>query len=241
MKKNKNTIAIVFLCIILFLGGILIFISFSTIETNLDKILNSINYTKYIKESKRINSILDKKKIPIEIFDYLDEDKIIKNIEDNTVDNKRVTKILRNSITKYEDKYEVSIYDNITSEIDDITKIITNKINEIYEIYEGVKSLTHSLYIFLATAFLLTIFLIVKKEFVRTGTSYVVISIVSYYIIRTYFKSAFKSITNTIIDKIIVDNLTKVYTIYLCIGIILLLINIIIFVKEIYDKSKDWR
>ena len=241
MKKPKNTITIVFLCINLFLGGILEFFNISTSNTNISKIINSTNFIKYIKESKRINSILNDKRIPIEIFDYLDKDKIVVIIEDNTFDNEKITKILVESINKYEDEYEVSVSPYITEEIDEISAIITSKIKEIYEIYEGIKYVSNSRYFFVIVSILLTLILIIRKEFFRTGVTYLIMSVVSYYILRTYFRISFNDIVNTTIEKIIIDNLTKIYTIYLCIGIILLLINAIIWLKKIFNKSKDWR
>ncbi len=241
MKKTKNTITIVFLCITLFFGGILFFLNIGTSNTNVNKIAKSINYTKYIKESKRINAVLEDKKIPIEIFNYIDKNKLEKMIEDNTYSKKKVTNILVESINKYEDEYEVSVYDYIPKEIDEISSIITNKIKDIYEIYEGVRSISRNQYIFLIIELLLTAFLIIKKEFVRTGVSYLVIAVGSYYMIRTYLRTSLKDFMNSTMEKIIVDNLTKVYTIYLCIGIILLLIYFILWIKEVRDKSKDWR
>lgn len=241
MKRTKNTITIVFLCITLFFGGILFFLNIGTSNTNVNKIAKSINYTKYIKESKRINAVLEDKKIPIEIFNYIDKNKLEKMIEDNTYSKKKVTNILVESINKYEDEYEVSVYDYIPKEIDEISSIITNKIKDIYEIYEGVRSISRNQYIFLIIELLLTAFLIIKKEFVRTGVSYLVIAVGSYYMIRTYLRTSLKDFMNNTMEKIIVDNLTKVYTIYLCIGIILLLIYFILWIKEVRDKSKDWR
>ena len=241
MKRTKNTITIVFLCIGLFLGGILEFFNLGTSNSNINKMINSVNYTKYIKESKRINAILEVKRIPIEIFDYIDENKLIKLIEENSYSEKKVTAILVESLNKYEDEHEVSIYDHFEKEIGEVSEIIISKIKDMYEVYEGINYVSGNRYLFLGVAILLTILLIIKKEYVRTGVSYLVISIFSYYILRTSLRNSLTNIMNATMEKIIIDNLTKIYTIYMCIGIILLLMNFVIWIKEIISKSKEWR
>lgn len=243
MKALKKTTVIVFLCISLFFSGVLSYLSIFIESKNLELIIENIDIIKIIKDDKDIEKVLENKKIPIEVLENIDKEEVVKMfstfIRKQEIDEEYISNIYKESINKYEILNDEIVYDNIKEEVDEITTITVGKFKELLDTYVTIYNFVWIRFIFYLLSVLLTIALLLKKNIFELGLTYSILSIFIYYILQNSSRNIFAVILNDNINKLISSNLTKTCIIYLCIGIILLVIYFIFVGKQTYKKIKN--
>lgn len=224
------------------------------------ELVQKIDIVEIIKDDKELKAMLNEKKVPIEIFDYIDkEDKneLLKKIIDGLYSNKSsiietsdINSLIKNSIIKYEEEYTLDIYNNIEEEISNFSLKIVNILNNenfvksFRLINEVINGILYFIIITLALAILLGIILLEKKLAIFIlGIIFFISSFAIHYIskntILNLFKTSFASkyINEEVILEII-ELINPIYIIFFAIGVVLLIIYGIIFLKNIMRKIR---
>ena len=246
-KKLPNiNLFFIFLLVINIIFGILF--SYLNLIINGDGITYAFKHLDiplYLENNKEINSILENKKLPIEIFNYVDKEEYEKQVdlffENKEISLENIKDLLDNSVKEYDKVHLLDVHANIQEDIEEIAKIIYTNINDKNIIN---KLNTYSLLgrvgiIFNIISIIISLVFIIKyKNLLYTGLSYTLITIGVYLSL----KNEIISITN-IFDKNAVtylnNRLANICSIYFIIGIIILVIYLIMNVRKIYRKMKN--
>lgn len=262
MQLKRPTIStLIMIFLFLFSFFLLLWISTKQIisKENIEAFLIKIDIERYIKENKQINKVLEDNKIPKEVLDYIDENKInqfIKESLNNLYEENYIIKssfietLIEESIETYENKYTVDIYSHIKQEIIEITDEIANTINneKYITIFNQISHIINGPYLYIIGGILLilifSLFLLESKmAILLTGTMMTSLSIIMFYAIRKIITFTIEStllsydIKNWLIEYVI-SKITPIYSITFVIGSILLLIYLIIYVHRFVVKTR---
>lgn len=261
MKKPIITqILLIVFIILLFFFTIFMFIRENGSKEQLRVIVETIDIKKYLYDLKEVNILIEEKRLDKEIFSYIDEvDKtiVINNVLDNLYNNKdyliessEIKSILRKAIVMYENENSLDIYSNIENEIDEISFTIASNINnkdfmmQFYFIYKIVNSSIFYILLLILIVLFVAIFVIEKSlGFSLNGLvffiSFVGLLIFHKNFIPNYIKgiNMLKYFNEGVISNFIM-NLSDYYLIEFIIGICLLAIYGIIYLKKILRKMR---
>ena len=233
-KKPHNYLLIVLLFMLLLLGVMFTFIQFTFSNKGLKKIAKNIDIINYLKSDKEIYSILDDKRIPFEVFDYIDKKAYDKQVdlyfEKGIISKDNISSLLVNSIKEYEKITMLDVYSNIDSDVDNISNIIYSKINDEETINKinTLKFIGNISYVFNIISVIITAIIFIKyKDFLYTGVSYVGVSLVSFISLKNGTIYNLKEYLTMNGINYLNDNLSIICSIYFTIGIIILIIFLI--------------
>jgi hypothetical protein len=244
--------------ILLFIGVILLFTNRLLDKDNVKNILTSQNNLSYIKNNNDINSMLNDKKIPIEVLDNIKEedvDKIVANginrlylRENSLIGSYDIQLIVRKSIIKYEKEHSLDIYTNIDSDLKRVSKNIASEINT----SDDIKSFTFindlscfsPIFIILGIAAMIFIIIIEKANgLLVDGAIFSGLSIIIYYLVTTTIYEILGRIKYIDIkNKVLIDSvgttISAICGVMLVIGLIMLAIFAFKFSRKLF---RDFR
>lgn len=229
-------------------------------KENIIDITKNINIAKIIREEKALNDILEEKKIPKEVLDYLDNEKsreLLKKIIDSLYTNNSsiiketdISTLIKDSIINYENLYDLDIYDNIEEDINNFSLDFSNQINnkEIIDSFRSVYKFLNGITFYIVI--IITILSIIGIIFLEKKESILILGIIFFIfsIIINYLKDTF--IEKLLEDKVLLEYIQKqsilktedffkqIYLTSFVIGIILLLIYLVIFIKKLLLKIR---
>ena len=253
-KPHKNSYLLLTLLIIsLLLGMLFSFINITFNKKGLSYLAKNVDIPFYLKNEKKINAIIEEKKIPIEVFSYIEKEDYEKDVDiyfrDNKLSKKRIKKLLVDSIKKYENINMIDVYSYIDQDIDSIASIIYSKIND-KEVVNEIKTISNIgkvSYIFIALSILITVLIIIRdKKLLYIGLSYVGVSIIIFLSLRNEFAVNTKGFNINGVTYL-ENSLSNICSIYFVIGIIILLISLIFIIKNVFKDIKrsridyEWR
>lgn len=224
------------------------------------EISKNVDIIKLIREDDSLNNLLENKKIPKEVLNNLDKEKereIYTKIIDSLYTNNSsiiketdISMFIKDSIIKYEDIYELDIYSNIETDINNFSLEFSNKINDdqlidsIRNIYNYTNGIAIYIIILITMLSIIGIVFLEKKESLLVlGIIFFLFSIVISYIKESLLKEllekefVIKYISNQSISKI-GEFFKPIYLIIFVIGIILLSVYLIIVIKKILLKIR---
>lgn len=247
-------------CFFLFITGrsILSYENVYDVTTNLDII-------KCLKEDEKIKESFDEKKIPIEVFDYIDRNSLNNLISEsldnlylgnkNILNDSKLKNIIFNSIKIYENKHTVDIYKYIEKDIDIFVSNISNTINsdEFSSNFYGVNSIVNDdfyLYCGVGISLLLIlsiVFLEKKNSMIVIGIIFVIMSLLLYLIsLHFNWELIFKIVNLDIYKYFINPDITfidgmfdPIYVLLFILGFILITIYIFIYIKFLLKKVRS--
>lgn len=261
LKKKSITVTLLIIYVLALVIFLLLVLGKLIIAKNeIKNLITDIDVTAYLKENEEINNILNSKKIPKEIFDYVNQnsanelvDSAVDNLYDNNViliNESDVERLIASSIEIYEKKYTVDIYRYIKSDISILASNIANNINnkDLIVSFNFINNLLNDIYLFSALiiciATVILVFLIEKKNaFLLIGIINTVTSAFMFYFNKTLLTNltANISLLRYIEQKKILSFLEKIqpiYSILFALGILLLFIYLIIYINRIITKSR---
>lgn len=252
-KPIKSKIIIICIMILLIFGVISLFTNRLLIKENVKGIMNNQELDKLIKEDKDLNDLLLENKIPVEVLDNITNSelellssKAIDNLYDNKeelINYKVINDIIKKSINTYEKEKNVDIYNNISKNIESISKNMASNINDIDFVYSYnfVNSISCVFYVnFIIMIILLVILIIYEKKngLLFGGLSIGFSSLSSYYLISNMVYSILGNIkildiTNKYLIKRISAISETICGIILAVGIILVIVYVILSLKNV--------
>lgn len=247
-KKSPNiSLIFIFLLILNIVFGILF--SYINVLFNGDGIkyaIKNVNISLYLESNKEINSILNNKKIPMEIFNYIDKEEYERQV-DLFFDNKEITfenikSLLDNSVYEYDKVNMLDVHFNIQEDIDEISRIIYSNINDknIINKINTYSLLGKSGIIFNIICIIITLLLIIKyKDLLYTGLIYTLMVIVIYLSLKNEIVFKTGDIFNKNVITYLNNSLANICSIYFAVGIIIIVIYLIVNVRKIYRKMKN--
>jgi len=258
MKKPFLTkINIVIIVILLLIGVISLF---THIMVTKDNLLTSAgnNLCDVIKNDKNLLDILDTKKIPLEVLDYISENecrnvtiKIFDNLyseKEVVIDDIDIRLIIKEAVLRYEELYDTDIYNNIEKELIEVSTKISEEFNNVnnYNEIKTITDITGYYYIpFIIVGILLILLIVKEKENspLIIGLLFTSVSFIGYYILIEVPKIINKHIS--IIRLLNIDLsikteeiATNICCIILFIGLFAITIYVVGKVRKIYRRSR---
>jgi len=232
---------------------------------NIYDVTTNIDIVKYLKEDDEIKKTLDEKKIPAEIFDYIDRNSLniligesLDNIylgNEVVLNNSKLKNIIFNSVKVYENKHTVEIYKYIEKDINVFVSNISSTLNS-----NGFSSNFHSAVSFVNDNFYLysgiglILFLILSIVFLEKKNSILVIGIISVFLslvlylinLHSNWENIFKILNLDLHEYFINPNITfinktfePIYVLLFIFGFILIFIYIFIYIKFFLKKVRS--
>lgn len=250
------SVILVILLLLLFLG---IYVNVIFQKKNVNNLFIDIDITKIIKENSIISNILNTKKVPDEVFDYIDKNKIKDIIEDyidklysndfNIIDD-RLQLLVRDSVNIYEKKNSIDVYEYIENDILGFFNNAKNKINnkQFVSSFNSFINFFNSKYVYIIISILLIF--IIFEIYIKNWKTFLLLGIVN--IISSFLIFAFnKKILIFILRKInlsyyISNKLVNYFAektdfLYLSlffIGFIFVIIYLLFFINRLIVKSR---
>lgn len=261
LKHSFFTIILISFLIILLILCVLCLFGKNIFNKNyLYKAVEYVDVISFIKDDKELNEMLKNKKIPKEIFEYIDDNKvkeIKKKIIDGFYTNKssiieptEIKMILKDSINFYESKYTLDIYNNIEKEIQSFSIKITNNINDYNFIssFRTIDKIVNGVTFYILIAILITIIIFIsilerKNSLFILGIIFFISSLVIYYVSNQMLTilSKNKLIIDYVSQKFLIEisNIIKpIYIVFFLLGIVLLIVYGMICLKKIIRKIR---
>lgn len=256
----KNYV-IIFLYIVVFLFSVLFFsIRFLSDKGSVEVLVLNLDFIKVIKENNEIKKIFTDNKIPIVALDYIDTNEV-KSLLNNFLENLYsgsndfitdvdIEHLIKNSVKKYEQKYNVEVYSYIESEVSSLSYNLMENINsceylKYFNSFYKVFNYKNIFFLFSICVLMFIFLFFLKKRlaFLVFGSVSFSLSIIIYYfnkkvigmIINKFSLSLYLS--NNFLNYIN-SKLEIICFILFLVGIIGLLIYGICYLKRLIAKSR---
>ena len=242
MKLNKKVIVyslIVLLVLDLIFFSFLLVSKKITSKSFITESTINFDFKEYLLNDEVIKSGIDNFKYPKEVFDYIDNNKVL-NVKNKFIDNLYVNEddikeVLTDSYYEFENRTTYELNDDIKTDIEKFSTNFSNKFvdySRIYNLcYNISNSILYSILLILSIIFLILLIVIDKKNGLKK--SFIILlsySFVIYYINYNFFKissnNVFKYVKNVNLE------FERIYIICFISSFVLLLIYVLNLLKR---------
>jgi hypothetical protein len=268
MRLNKPIITI---SLIIVMAFTIVSFSLSLIGRSLNNrkvlksVVNNFLFYNYVINDEDVINSTNYYKYPIEVFDYIDYKEVNKvkyefvdnyiNGKETTIDSNKISKILKDSVSKYEEENNIDTFGNVNSDIEKISI----KINEFFgeefsQSSKFFKMFSSNLVIDITVIIIIAISVGIIVTEKRTGLLICSIVYISYSFLLYYLNNNFFTKTLLYLDNKYFYNMQAVslkldntYMICFILGFVLLLIYIYKLIKKylrdlrLYSYGYYWR